>query len=126
MYSYVETAIEWAEGDKLIAVAVPYNGLGQAGEISSLIFEVGGVGLKDVQQGVIISVYPNPATDYIQIIGLKGMQKVEIFNTSGQIVYSKDAMANGLRVNVNNFAQGTYFVKVTANGKVVTKQIIVK
>ena len=105
---------------------VPYNGNAEAGELVKIVFTTeNGAGLTETET-VNVNVYPNPATDYVQVIGLNGMQRVEILNTLGQTVFAQDTKANVLNINVQNFEKGTYFVKVTANGKVNTQKIVVK
>ncbi|MBO6118190.1 MAG: T9SS type A sorting domain-containing protein [Bacteroidales bacterium] len=122
----VAADVPWVEGSELFAVVVPYNGNYEKGEVTTLQFKVGGVGINTVEDGVLVNVYPNPATDYIQVIGLNGMQKVEILNTLGQTVYSENTKTNGLNINVQNFEKGTYFVNVTSNGKVTMHKVVVK
>lgn len=59
-----------------------------------------------------IKIYPNPSTGFINISNLKETSHVRIFNIAGQIV--KDVMvgANDSRIDIQDLAQGFYFVEL--------------
>jgi len=62
------------------------------------------------------SVYPNPANEIIELSAPQNSQ-IEILNIEGQIIKSIIADENKTTVDVSNFVQGMYFVKVkTGNG----------
>lgn len=69
-----------------------------------------------------ISVYPNPANENI-VVKSENIQTVEIFNTVGMKLYSQETNANELNINVSDFTNGVYFIKVTDdnNNTVITK-----
>ncbi len=66
-----------------------------------------------------VVVYPNPATDVINVLNAT---KVEIVNLTGNVV----ATANGSQINVSALPAGLYLVKANVNGKVVVKTVIKK
>ena len=66
-----------------------------------------------------VVVYPNPATDVINVLNAS---KVEIVNLTGNVV----ATANGSQINVSALPAGLYLVKANVNGKVVVKTVIKK
>ena len=70
------------------------------------VFEKGTTALKSVEQEKF-KLYPNPATNYIQIEGVVP-KLVEIYNATGNLVLT----TNKQFVNLNNFKTGFYFVKV--------------
>jgi HYR domain/Secretion system C-terminal sorting domain len=87
---------------------------------------------KKVQFGGVdqIQVYPNPATEYVSV-DLKGYEgkkvTMTLYNQLGQIekTYSVDsATAEPFNIDVNSYKTGSYFLRVTAQGKRdVSKQI---
>lgn len=105
--------------------AFPYNGDCILGTPASATFTTAAGGLTTLN-ATNVSVYPNPASDYVTVSSLQKVNNVEIVNTLGQVVYSDNTAANGYNINVKNFERGTYFVKVRTNGKVSTSKIIVK
>jgi hypothetical protein len=77
-----------------------------------------------------LSVYPNPTknTATISIAGDLKMQKVEVYNVLGQVIYSKDADSNTKHVlDLSRFASGMYTLEIyTDKGTVARKLEVVK
>ncbi len=71
-------------------------------------------------------VYPNPVGDDF-VIGLnhKGKGSVEIYDSKGMRIYKKDTkdLKEGVNINIKGKKSGTYFARVTCNGKVYTANI---
>jgi lipopolysaccharide export system protein LptA len=81
--------------------------------------------IDEVVANTIINLYPNPATDVINIsvTGNNNDMNAEIYNVSGQVVY-KAAVQNNSSINISNLPDGMYYIKLngeTANG---TKKFI--
>ena len=72
-----------------------------------------------------VSVYPNPATDFVQV-ATDQIERVEIYNMMGQKVFEQFYGDSHAVISTNGFAPGTYSVVVTTHGDRVTKQVIVK
>lgn len=71
-----------------------------------------------------VSVYPNPAQDYITVFGLNQQSTIEIYTVSGIKLMSADFIGE-TRFNLN-LASGMYLAKIVSNDKTVTKKIIIK
>jgi hypothetical protein len=54
-------------------------------------------------------IYPNPATTDFRID--VDAEKVSIFNTAGQVVYSEKNYREGASINIDELNSGLYFVK---------------
>lgn len=75
-------------------------------------------------QELDVTVYPNPARDYFQIRTEPGAE-LQITNLQGQVVLAK-TLHNWVNfVNVKDLVRGTYFVRVTYEGSVGVKKIVV-
>lgn len=72
-----------------------------------------------------VSVYPNPATDYVQVTSDQ-IERVEVYNMMGQLVFDQLCGDSHLVIPTNGFAPGTYAVKVTTTNGTMTKQVVVK
>ena len=68
--------------------------------------------------------YPNPARDYFQIRTEPGSE-LQITNLQGQVVLAKTLQNWVNFVNVKDLVRGTYFVRVTYEGSVGVKKIVV-
>ncbi len=71
-----------------------------------------------------VYVYPNPANDYvvIEINGYK-MEKVEIYDVLGQIMFTGEPNSSKLQVNTSELSQGVYLVKIMVDNKLITKKM---
>ena len=74
-----------------------------------------------------INVYPNPAKEVINITSDYDLRKVTLVNYVGQTVFSQVVDGNNFQINVSNFVNGMYFVRIeTVQGNVVTKPISIQ
>lgn len=73
-----------------------------------------------------IRVYPNPASNIINIES-KNAVSYQVMNAIGQVVTEGAVKANLTTVNISDYRTGMYFVKVVSdNGKSTIKKVIVK
>lgn len=81
------------------------------------------VGDPELIAGSTVSIYPNPATDVVNIASKEDITSVEIIGLSGQ----KLITSNEKQINVSHLNKGIYIVKITTvNGKTETKKLIKK
>ena len=83
------------------------------------------------QQDISINLFPNPASDVlnIEISRLEAFQKLQILNMEGKSVWNKSISAgdsNPVRVDVSSWPGGKYILSLKGNGSVVTKNLIVR
>ena len=76
-----------------------------------------------------ISIYPNPASNYISIYPDKFLQdkivELEIFNSTGRKVHSQKVFLSGRQlIDISNYASGVYFVNVKLDGMTVTERLV--
>jgi len=72
-----------------------------------------------------IAIYPNPATDYIQINNVKNLKEVHIFNVVGNEVKTFNSAKAGQKLNISNISSGMYLVQlIDSNNKIIaTKRL---
>jgi len=66
-----------------------------------------------------LNVYPNPVKDVltINLLSVSGQATVELFNLQGSLVSAPIAInSSSVNVNMADFADGVYILKVTSNG----------
>lgn len=76
-----------------------------------------------------VSVFPNPAVNDVTIMakGSGNINRVEIFNVSGKLIYSRDRVESPvLNITTNTFTKGMYLVKITAENTSVVKRLMVQ
>ena len=96
-------------------------------DVDMMIFPlIDGAGLNNVDVNTLSYVYPNPAKDQVTLASSFNMEKVEIFNMLGQKVYENTLNGNATTVNVSDFNNGTYIVKIFTEAGLATKKIVVE
>lgn len=70
-----------------------------------------------------IKIYPNPAIDYIKIEGLKGDERLRIFNITGQLM--KTLVLTSKRVDISDLLPGVYLIEIqtSENNRIIRKII---
>ncbi|MBC8755165.1 T9SS type A sorting domain-containing protein [Kordia sp. YSTF-M3] len=86
---------------------------------------------KPSQQDIPITLYPNPATSIVTVELTEVIQnfKVEIYSMSRGLMYSnqfKQSNTSKFQVDISNFIEGIYFIKVISEEKTFTGKIIKK
>jgi len=72
-------------------------------------------------------VSPNPATNNFTLTLINaGVAQVELFNLVGQKVYGTTTAEQTLNVDVSNFSNGIYMLRVSQNEKIHTSKVIVR
>lgn len=69
-------------------------------------------------------VMPNPAVENILVKNIETGSTVEIFNNLGQAVYRTVSTSSNLNVNVANYDNGIYTIKVTNNDNTTTESFV--
>ncbi|MFC2101633.1 carboxypeptidase regulatory-like domain-containing protein [Bacteroidota bacterium] len=71
------------------------------------------VGIENLSSGAI-RVFPNPATDIVNVKSDFTITSIEVMNFLGQSVYTQDGVdQKTMKINVSKLQAGVYFVKVT-------------
>lgn len=77
------------------------------------------VGINDIANKAIVSIYPNPATNVLHVTASAELSSVEIINILGEVV--KTQTANASYINIADLANGLYIARIhTANGQTAT------
>ena len=78
--------------------------------------------VKEINEPLTISVYPNPAVNSIEISSNEMLETFQIYNTLGSLVYSDRVMATSAKVNITDLPKGVYLLR--CNG--MTKRFVKK
>ncbi|EDM43243.1 CHU large protein; uncharacterized, partial [unidentified eubacterium SCB49] len=75
---------------------------------------------------VSYTIYPNPATNSINLNAAYSIENVEVSNILGQQVLVNKGGDSALTLDISSLATGTYFVRATVNGLDVVERFIKK
>lgn len=72
------------------------------------------VGISKVKSD-FIRIYPNPAQQYLTVAQIKTSQSAiyQIFNPVGELIQSGDLMPSQSTINISQFINGIYFIKIS-------------
>lgn len=72
----------------------------------------------------IVSYYPNPVKDVLNLNTKEAINSVAVYNVTGQKVTNVSISENNTQVDFSNLASGVYFVEVTSNGSVENLKVV--
>jgi hypothetical protein len=84
-----------------------------------------GVGVENFDIDNTVSVYPNPATNVLNINANSNINRVEVYNMMGQMVGMYEANDVNTQINTTAFANGVYTVKIATENGTTTKKFTV-
>ena len=114
------TRLSNEESEATLVLRASSNGQSVEFEVHVIMHYVyDGVGENEIDK---VSVYPNPMRDVFFIEAANGLpvQRVEVFNVTGQMVLS----STDTEINVSEWESGMYVVRVTAADKIVIRRIV--
>jgi hypothetical protein len=114
------------DGDKDIDMIAVFNRTLSAEDVAALGAPGEWMNINDNDQSQSIQLYPNPATNILNISGAQGA-KIEVVSITGQIVVRTVAEAQTASIDVSHLNQGVYFVRLTTeNGQSSISKVIIE
>ena len=84
------------------------------------------VGIEKLSLESSISIYPNPAKDFINIISTENINKITIINFAGQKVYEKKITEKtSIKLNTASYESGVYIIKVETEDGITAKRVAI-
>jgi len=71
------------------------------------------VSIQIIEEGKIVTIYPNPVFDVLHVEA-ESMKQIEIIDMLGRTVFRKTTTETHESIDVSNFREGLYFIRVTA------------
>lgn len=93
---------------------------------TSAAVTVAHVGINEVRTTRAWTLYPNPATEAVNVAGIAAGSKVQVMDIAGRVVYESTATASEMNVSTSNIAAGLYLVKVSGLEATTRKLVVSK
>ncbi len=92
---------------------------------SSQVFKIVGetMGVSD-QNLVNISIYPNPATDFLNIVSNKSIDEISIYSAEGKLIQT--IKENTTQIDISTYPSGLYLVNLRSGNVSKTQKLIKK
>ena len=84
------------------------------------------VSVEDIDSDFDLCLYPNPASDLIRIQTSSEITSVSLFNIQGQLLTNVNVNCESYEFDLNQFAKGTYIIRITEGNKTYSRQIVKK
>ena len=72
-----------------------------------------------------LTVYPNPASDYVTISHDMPIQRVEIRNAEGRVVYLENINNQDITIQTSHYPAGIYLMSIHTQSGVITRKLVV-
>ncbi|MFC1734214.1 YCF48-related protein [candidate division KSB1 bacterium] len=111
----------------LMDVYFPIDGIGYIVGYNGIILKMGGgAGLDHFfsEKDVKISIYPNPANDYIDVEIAEGLVELGIFNLEGQELYRENLKQDKNRIDISELSPGMYVIRCRYKEKIYYKTLV--
>jgi hypothetical protein len=85
------------------------------------------VGVDDLAKEGLISVYPNPAANYVNLSISDDVKEIRVLNYVGQVMDEMNTVDTKLiQLNTSTYANGTYLIEFkTGAGDIITKSVVI-
>ncbi|RZJ68474.1 MAG: T9SS type A sorting domain-containing protein [Flavobacterium sp.] len=70
------------------------------------------LGVGDFSPNIDFTYYPNPANEFVNIVSKTEITSIEVYNVTGQLLYSNKTNTLDTKVDISSFSTGTYFFKL--------------
>jgi hypothetical protein len=82
-------------------------------------------GVGSIPGNIPISIYPNPASDFIKINSSAIIDRIEIFNGVGGKVYTENFKEKESIIPLTSLSEGLYFIIIHSKEKTESKKVVV-
>ena len=76
------------------------------------------------QGGLMVSLFPNPAKSKLTIEASEPVNMLEIFTINGALVYRQNDCSDKVIIDVENYAVGTYMIRLTTDSTVEIRRFV--
>jgi hypothetical protein len=113
------------EGDVITVTVTAFNYVPHIGTIAISAASAG------INENALpgVSIYPNPATEFISIQTINGasVQNINVFDMNGKLVYANNSSVAGqYTIPADGWAKGTYNVQLTSGAQTKTYKVLLK
>ena len=115
---------DWTEKDEIVSEEPSYSFTvtGNRNLVAHLLF----VDYLGESHGVDINIYPNPVAFKLTVETSQIIDKWEIFNASGALVYSSNDSCDKIEFKVSHLAPGTYMIRMTTDNFTLIRKFVKK
>jgi len=103
--------------------AIAYKSGFLPSEVVTSVYDI----IDEINESILdgILIYPNPTYDYFTLdCGKWNVEKIELFTIGGQLLFSDISQNSTYVVDLNPYAQGIYFLKITTDKSNIIRKVM--
>ncbi|MCF8367628.1 MAG: carboxypeptidase regulatory-like domain-containing protein [Bacteroidales bacterium] len=74
----------------------------------------------------MLSIHPNPASDFVMVQSSYSIESFELLNNAGQVVISEKVNETNAKINVSDFESGIYYIKLKTSEGIALRKLAIK
>lgn len=76
----------------------------------------------------VLSVFPNPAQNFVSVSSLIGLDEIQIFEISGKAIRQVEALQGSRekRINLDEIPSGVYFIRARSGDIIATRKLLIQ
>ena len=114
--------LNWTEDGEVVSEATTYTFTATNDRtLTANLVSTVGVGENS---GNKVTLYPNPVSDKLTVEAGEAINKVEIYNLVGTLVYSQKNCASKVEITTSDLQSGIYFIRLTTKSASETRRFI--
>jgi PKD repeat protein len=86
---------------------------------------VGYTGINELSQNAV-TLFPNPAKEFITVQSTSYIKDINIYNENGQIVINQTINAKTITINTTGLSDGIYYLKANTNSGSIIKKFVIQ
>lgn len=114
--------LNWTENNEIVSESLSYSFTVYGNRY--LVAHMQYVDNLDENFGNGISIYPNPTTDKLTIESKQTINRLEVINAFGTVVYVSHDRRNKKELIMSRFPAGTYMIRLTTGKNIVMRKIV--
>jgi len=118
-------SVNLSSDGSVVAIGAIYNSDNGSYAGHVRVYSNPSVGVKELTNSIVINLYPNPTKGKITI-ACENMERVEVLDITGKLVYEIAVSSNVLDIDISSFTKGVYFVKVSTADGVAVERIVLE
>ncbi|MCO5259378.1 MAG: T9SS type A sorting domain-containing protein [Crocinitomicaceae bacterium] len=84
-----------------------------------------GLGLEDLVNNGEITIFPNPANEFVTIANLPLEASLKMFDPAGKLVYLNEKTSIEEKIMLTDFASGVYLVEIKKDDAIIIQKLVV-
>jgi len=115
---------QFATNEYLVITGTDQNACSKTFTLNLNVDECAGLNEKTLEKRLYV--FPNPSSDYLNLIGLNSSSSIEMYDLKGQLVYSKSISERRCTIDLTHLAKGIYLLRIDSGDERVERKIIVE